>query len=99
MGSCNCWACERHRACECGPPSPDRRTRNVTFGHSYMRLFVRLIEEFGFALHRASQAGQSCAETCGTPGYDPPQMIVIVRTAGCAKVMIEALEREGLERP
>nr|GEU58867.1 putative reverse transcriptase domain-containing protein [Tanacetum cinerariifolium] len=26
----------------------------------------------------ASQAGQSCAETCGTAGYDPPQMIVIV---------------------
>ncbi|GJR38952.1 hypothetical protein Tco_1214636 [Tanacetum coccineum] len=29
-------ACERRRACDCGPPSPDRKTRNVTFGHSYM---------------------------------------------------------------
>ncbi|GJY63688.1 hypothetical protein Tco_0465148 [Tanacetum coccineum] len=36
MGSCSCWACERRRACDCGPPSPDRKTRNVTFGHSYM---------------------------------------------------------------
>nr|GEV41071.1 copia protein [Tanacetum cinerariifolium] len=26
----------------------------------------------------ASQAGQSCAETCEAAGYDPPQMIVIV---------------------
>nr|GEW62050.1 hypothetical protein [Tanacetum cinerariifolium] len=30
----------------------------------------------------ASQAGQSCTETCGTARYDPPQMIVIVWTAG-----------------
>nr|GEZ75729.1 hypothetical protein [Tanacetum cinerariifolium] len=68
-------------------------------------LFARLIEEFGFALHRvmncgkacvyeddmtycetrtdlASQAGQSCAETCRTAGYDPPQMIVIIGTTG-----------------
>nr|GEV16066.1 reverse transcriptase domain-containing protein [Tanacetum cinerariifolium] len=46
------------------------------------RLFARLIKEFGFALHRASQAGQSCAETYETEGYDPPQLIVIVGTAG-----------------
>nr|GEV60138.1 putative reverse transcriptase domain-containing protein [Tanacetum cinerariifolium] len=30
----------------------------------------------------ASQAGQSCMETYGTARYDPPQMIVIVGTAG-----------------
>nr|GFA22664.1 hypothetical protein [Tanacetum cinerariifolium] len=29
----------------------------------------------------ASQAGQSCSETCGTAGYDSPQMIVIIETA------------------
>nr|GEZ08385.1 putative reverse transcriptase domain, ribonuclease H-like domain, aspartic peptidase domain protein [Tanacetum cinerariifolium] len=36
----------------------------------------------------ASQAGQSCAETCGTAGYDPPQMIVIVRTAGRMRELV-----------
>nr|GEY45681.1 hypothetical protein [Tanacetum cinerariifolium] len=30
----------------------------------------------------ASQAGQSCAKICETTGYDPPQMIVNVGTAG-----------------
>nr|GEV81184.1 reverse transcriptase domain-containing protein [Tanacetum cinerariifolium] len=35
----------------------------------------------------ASQAGQSCAETCGTAGYDPPQMIMIVGTAGSRLVI------------
>nr|GEX96105.1 hypothetical protein [Tanacetum cinerariifolium] len=80
----------------------EAKDRVVRFGKKSElapRLFARLIEEFRFALHRASQAGQSCAETCGTAGYDPPQMIVIVGTTRCAKVMIEALEREGLERP
>nr|GEX20440.1 hypothetical protein [Tanacetum cinerariifolium] len=30
----------------------------------------------------ASQAGQSCAKICGTAGYDPPQMTVIIRMVG-----------------
>nr|GEV01014.1 hypothetical protein [Tanacetum cinerariifolium] len=63
----------------------DRQESVVHFGKKCElapRLFARLIEEFGFALHRASQAGQSCAETYGTVGYDPPQMIVIAGTTG-----------------
>nr|GEU40399.1 hypothetical protein [Tanacetum cinerariifolium] len=60
------------------------------------KLFARLIEEFGFALHQASQAGQSCAEACGTAGYDPPHMIVIVGTTG--PVSFGAYGDEGVVR-
>nr|GEZ09682.1 putative reverse transcriptase domain, ribonuclease H-like domain, aspartic peptidase domain protein [Tanacetum cinerariifolium] len=42
----------------------------------------------------ASQAGQSCAETCRTERYDPPQMIVIVGTAGCMRDMVMKYKAE-----
>nr|GEU89238.1 retrotransposable element Tf2 [Tanacetum cinerariifolium] len=46
--------------------------------HMKAKFFARLSEGIGICFASASQAGQSCAETCRTAGYDPPQMIVIV---------------------
>nr|GEW95313.1 putative reverse transcriptase domain, ribonuclease H-like domain, aspartic peptidase domain protein [Tanacetum cinerariifolium] len=59
---------------------PDELSCNAPLRKEDVRLFARLIEEFGFALHRASQAGQSCVETCRTARYNPPRMIVIIGT-------------------
>nr|GEV86088.1 hypothetical protein [Tanacetum cinerariifolium] len=53
----------------------------------------------------ASQAGQSCSEICEMAGYDPPQMIVIVGTAGMILKLVEqgpllwpTVEEDGVTR-
>nr|GEZ99751.1 hypothetical protein [Tanacetum cinerariifolium] len=47
----------------------------------------------------ANQAGQSCAKTCGTVRYDPPQMIVIVGTTGYKRQCCSLIPAESNSLP
>nr|GEX72070.1 hypothetical protein [Tanacetum cinerariifolium] len=64
--------------------------------HEYEKTAWPIVYETRIDL--ASQAGQSCAETFGTAGYDPPQMIVIIGTAR-VEVLCKAQQgRSGVKR-